>query len=108
MPEYIEREALFKRLKEETHDYDAVGKYKEGIIKGLNIAKSIVNDKTRTPTADVTAVVRCRECEYLTVHNSPTLYAYCEKTHLRFEPFKTDTRTHFCSYGKRKEGAKDA
>lgn len=53
MPEYIEREALFKRLKEETHDYDAVGKYKEGIIKGLNIAKSIVNDKARTPTADV-------------------------------------------------------
>ena len=56
MPEYIEREALFKRLKEETHDYDAVGKYKEGIIKGLNIAKSIVNDKVRTPTADVVEV----------------------------------------------------
>lgn len=56
MAEYIDREALFKRLKEETHDYDAVGKYKEGIIKGLNIAKSIVNDKARTPTADVVEV----------------------------------------------------
>ena len=61
MAEYIEREALFKRLKEETHDYDAVGKYKEGIIKGLNIAKSIVNDKARTPTADVVEVVKAAE-----------------------------------------------
>ena len=53
------------------------------------------------PTADVVEVVRCKDCKHLTVHNSPTLYAYCEKTHYRFEPFKTDTRTHFCSYGER-------
>ena len=46
-------------------------------------------------------VVRCKDCKHLTVHNSPTLYAYCEKTKFRFEPFKTDTRIHFCSYGER-------
>jgi hypothetical protein len=56
---------------------------------------------------DLVEVVKCKDCEHLTVHNSPTLYAYCEKTQLRFEPFKTDTRTHFCSYGKRKEGAEE-
>lgn len=54
-------------------------------------------------TADVVEVVRCENCKHLTIQNSPTLYAYCEKTHYRFEPFKTDTRTHFCSYGERKE-----
>ena len=54
--------------------------------------------------ADFVEVVRCEKCKNLTVHNSPTLYAYCEKTHFRFEPFQTDTRTHYCSYGIRKEG----
>ena len=41
---------------------------------------------------------RCENCKHLTVHNSPTLYAYCEKTRYSFEPFQTDTRTHFCSF----------
>ena len=50
----------------------------------------------------VTIPVRCKDCKHLTVYNSPTLYAYCQKTHLRFEPFKEDTRTHYCSYGERK------
>ena len=52
---------------------------------------------------DIVEVVRCEKCKNLTVHNSPTLYAYCEKTHFRFEPFQTDTRTHFCSYGERRD-----
>ena len=51
--------------------------------------------------ADYVEVVRCKECKHLTVHNSPTLYAYCEKEHIRFEPFQKDTRTHYCSYGDR-------
>lgn len=63
----------------------------------------IVECNHHIPTADVVEVVRCCECKNLTVHNSPTLYAYCEKTHFRFEPFQTDTRTHFCSYGKRRD-----
>ena len=58
------------------------------------------------PTAAVVEVVRCENCKHLTIHNSPTLYAYCEKTHYIFEPFKTDARTHFCSYGERKEESK--
>ncbi len=53
--------------------------------------------------ADYVEVVRCSQCKHLTVHNSPTLYAYCEKEHIRFEPFRKDTRTHFCSYGKRRD-----
>ena len=55
--------------------------------------------------ADAEDVVRCEKCKHLTIHNSPTLYAYCEKMHYEFKPFETDTRTHFCGFGKRKEGA---
>lgn len=54
-------------------------------------------------TADVVEVVRCEKCKHLTIHNSMDLYAFCEKTKYRFRPFQTDTRTHFCSYGERKE-----
>lgn len=53
---------------------------------------------------DVVEVVRCKGCKHLTVYNSPTLYAYCEKTHFRFEPFQTDTRTHFCGFGAKMDG----
>ena len=68
--------------------------------KGVLMAIQKLNE---TPTADVVEVVRCENCKHLTIHNSPTLYAYCEKTHYRFEPFKTDTRTHFCGFGELKE-----
>lgn len=75
------------------------GLYGRGLSRGIELALSIVN---RQDTTDVVEVVRCEECKHLTMHNSPTLYAYCEKNHYRFEPFQTDTRTHFCSYGERK------
>lgn len=93
MAEYIDREALFKRLKEETHDYDAVGKYKEGIIKGLNIAKSIVNDKARTPTADVFEVVRCKDCKHFLLGRLACIHPY----HNGWCNFNA-----FCSYGERR------
>ena len=54
--------------------------------------------------ADFVEVVRCEKCKHLTVHNSSTLYAYCEKKHYEFKQFETDTRTHFCGYGERKYG----
>lgn len=47
--------------------------------------------------------IRCEDCKHLTIHTFPTLYEYCEKTHYRFKPFKTDTRTHFCGFGESKE-----
>lgn len=52
---------------------------------------------------DGVEVVRCKDCKHLTIHTFPTLYEYCEKTHYRFESFKTDTRTHFCGFGELKE-----
>lgn len=52
-------------------------------------------------------VVRCKDCKHLKIFNSNDLYAFCLKTEYKFLPFQTDTRTHFCSYGKRKEGAEE-
>lgn len=51
-------------------------------------------------------LVRCAECKHLLVYNSPELYAYCNKIHLRFEPFAKDrdTREFFCAYGEREVG----
>lgn len=52
-------------------------------------------------------VVRCKDCKHLKIFNSNDLYAFCLKTEYKFLPFQTDTRTHFCSYGERKEGAEE-
>ena len=46
-------------------------------------------------------IVRCKECEWLKVHNTKELYAECRKWHIRFYPFDEDTRTHGCSWGER-------
>lgn len=92
--EYIEREAVLDKRRKVT-EYDEAA-------FAMSYQAVPVEDIEAIPAADVVEVCRCKECEYLTVHNSPTLYAYCEKTHYRFEPFQTDTRTHFCSYGERK------
>ena len=64
---------------------------------------SVKNCPYYKPAADVVKVVRCEDCKHLTIHTFPTLYEYCEKTHYRFESFKTDTRTHFCGFGELKE-----
>lgn len=52
--------------------------------------------------ADVVEVVRCSQCKYLKVYNNDNVYAECEKIHLLFRPFETDTREHFCGFGERK------
>lgn len=92
--EYIEREAILDAIAE---GHGKRNDTQEGT------AIEIWGEIKKIPAADVVEVVRCKDCKHLTVHNSQTLYAYCEKTKYRFEPFQTDTRTHFCSYGERKD-----
>ena len=46
----------------------------------------------------------CDECEHLLVINGPKIYAICLESNYIFEPFETDTRTHYCAFGKRNEG----
>ena len=64
-----------------------------------------VSDIENAPTIDAVPVVRCKECKHLNVLNRKELYAHCPKTNTVFLPFELDTREHFCSLGKRKEGA---
>ena len=57
------------------------------------------------PTVDAVVVTRCKDCKHLCVWNRKDIYAFCPKTNIVFLPFDKDTRTFFCSYGKRKPSA---
>ena len=57
----------------------------------------------RKDSTDFVTVVRCKDCKHLRVINGKDLYAFCLKTEYKFMPFQTDTRTHFCSLGERKD-----
>ena len=50
-------------------------------------------------------IMRCKDCKHLCVWNRKDIYAFCPKTNIVFLPFELDTRTFFCSYGERKDGA---
>lgn len=69
--------------------------------KGREIITDSVCDFFKNK-ADFVEVVRCKDCKHLTVDNSPTLYAYCDRADLRFEPFGIDTRKHYCGFGEPK------
>jgi hypothetical protein len=92
---YTEINALYDRVFNRFENEDLISK--------AEVLQMIAN----APAADVVEVVRCKDCEHLRIINGKGLYAYCPKTECKFEPFETDTRTHFCSYGKRKEGAEE-
>ena len=86
MSRYIDADAL----KEWLDEYLSVfKKYDKGTLKGF---------VDHAPSIDI---VRCKECEWLKVHNTKELYAECRKWHIRFYPFDEDTRTHGCSWGER-------
>lgn len=59
------------------------------------------------PRVDAVEVVRCKDCKHLNVLNRKEIYAHCPKTNTVFLPFELDTRTHFCSYGERKDNGKE-
>lgn len=75
----------------------------DGTVTVENAERFFLNLIDKTSTADVVEVVRCKDCKYLAIWNTPDTFAYCEKIHYAFEPFATDTRTHFCSFGEKKE-----
>ena len=52
---------------------------------------------------DVIEVVLCKDCKHLEVINTENTYAICREHDIIFEPFEDDTRTHFCSWGERRE-----
>ena len=74
--------------------------YNTDIIEVLDSIKE-------SPTVDAVPVVRCKDCKHLCVWNRKDIYAFCPKTNIVFLPFEQDTRTFFCSFGKRKDKANE-
>ena len=96
MAEYIEREALMRRIKEihcaECDSYHGVRCRACWVDDTLDYIDS-------EPTADVVEVVRCRDCKHAWIH--PCGYAYCHRDG-RNAYETTFNLDDFCSYGERK------
>ena len=68
----------------------------EGFTESIQVIREL-------PEVDAVPVVRCANCKYLDVLNDKIYYARCKMTNTVFESFKLDTRTHFCSLGRKKD-----
>ena len=101
MAEHIEREDLIRRLELSIKSWGRDCNSNAPVM--VRAYEDILHKVKNLPTADVVEVVRCKDCKHLEVLNNKTIYGYCEKTQTKFLPFGIDTRTHFCSYGERKE-----
>lgn len=108
MAEYIKLEDAIAVIEEKQKELCPVGRYGRGYVYGLDREKydswdEIIDALENIPNADVAPVVRCKDCKHLCVWNRKDIYAFCPKTNIVFLPFEQDTRTFFCSFGKRKE-----
>lgn len=96
MAEYIEREALMRRIKEihcaECDSYHGVRCRACWVDDTLDYIDS-------EPAADVAPVVRCKDCKHCDPENYHCDHPMGTAAPLRRKP------DDFCSYGERKEGA---
>lgn len=99
MAEYIKREAALMKL--------SVGRCSKDVLPAAYCAgwNGLLGLVEKAPTVDAVIVTRCKDCKHLCVWNRKDIYAFCPKTNIVFLPFDKDTRTFFCSYGKRKPSA---
>jgi hypothetical protein len=91
MPEYIEREAVKKRLELRRRwlELDEHDEYSQGLFHGCEADIEIVDE---IPAADVVAVVRCKDCKFQGDEDDCPLLSLSAYT----EP------DDFCSYGERR------
>lgn len=95
MAEYIEREALLLELQEEIEFETSM--YTEEQNKYFNMGlKCAIRDVKSQPAADVTEVVRCKNCKNYELMKSNGKH-FCNE----FGGFVTEE--DFCSRGERKE-----
>ena len=98
MTEYIEREALMRRIKEihcaECDSYHGVRCRACWVDDTLDYIDS-------EQAADVAPVVRCKDCKYWQDNNDGYPHEECRWVHE-----ETPDADDFCSYGERKEGDK--
>lgn len=97
MAEYIEREALIKRL-EVTPLFNPQYVYDELVRKG------IIDLVKQQPAADVVEVVRCKDCKHYKLRNQSERWNSKTRCCLRSAAIPTK-ENGFCSYGARKDGS---
>lgn len=101
MPEFIEREAVIKKLNNIATDYIKDNSIQCSIAAGtvVDIRDSVI---IKAPAADVVEVVRCKECKHFSkvkqLRVTDLNFSYCHKFHHNIT--KDDD---FCSYGERRE-----
>lgn len=105
MAEYIEREELYRRVKERTNPYGKPTLDYESGVKVLDMIK-------QAPAADVVEVVRCEKCKYWDEESKEkityssedsTLVDFCECRYWSsFLKCYMTRYNDFCSCGERK------
>ena len=96
MPEYIEREALLSELQEEIEFETSM--YTEEQNKYFNMGlKCAIRDVKSQPAADVTEVVRCKNCKNYELMKSNNKH-FCEE----FGGFVAEE--DFCSRAQKMDG----
>lgn len=103
MSRYIDVEALTDNMLERYYDLCEKHGYYDHYTTGYGDAIDAIEN---APTADVVEVVRCKDCKHLEIINDGKVYAKCTMTDFEFLPFGTDTREHYCGYGKKKRRRK--
>jgi hypothetical protein len=98
MAEYIDREALLKKL----YPYDVVDKKTYAIN-----AEAIYREIKKAPATDVVEVVRCKDCAHWSGEDMKD-YLLGERWGECHRPFgsygcENSTENDFCSYGERRE-----
>lgn len=92
MAEYIKRESLIENLnKFAPEQYNALV---DMIIR-------------KQPVADVVEVVRCKDCQYGKGNDYEGSVKVPFMYHCTYDDLSYNGADHFCSYGKRKEGAEE-
>lgn len=102
MTEYITKEAAIEAFM--WGDTDVVEDCGDGYISGFS-RDAIKNTINSIPAADVTPVVRCKDCKHYLIEDEfeGGKRYMCEVNH--FSYINSDGDMCYCSYGERKEGA---
>ena len=96
MTEYIKSKALLNALLNALKEERKNGNF-------VFTTKWIKEIMDNLPAADVVEVVRCKDCEYFVI--KPNYRLCSHKLNRTLNSLLEISSNHFCSYGKRKEGA---
>ena len=92
MDEYIKREAALALVKPDAPEDE------KAAVTIATAKKLVRNILRRTPAADVSPVVRCKDCKYWQDNNDGYPHEECRWGH-----GETPDANDFCSYGERME-----